>query len=141
MHLYHGRYIRETNDFGNWFTKKVPYKIFAFTKKQLRCTYVMGATYEEPMVLESKFWFTKEMRYKIFVFTEKQLRCTYVMSATCEKLMILESNLLRGDKWMTSLTFFEILDPPHPPLKKVTQKSLILKPRKSDIRSTPSNSQ
>ena len=49
--------------------------------------------------------------------------------------------ILRGDKWMTSLTFFEILDPPHPPLKKVTQKSLILKPRKSDIKSTPSNSQ
>ena len=87
MHLYHGRYTRETNDFGKWFTKEMPYKKCAGKKRQFRITYIMGRYIRETKDFGT--WFTKEMPYKIFAFTKSQFRCTFIMSAKWVKIATL----------------------------------------------------
>ena len=73
--------------------RKCLMKALLLIRSQLSCTYIMDATYEKVMVLESDL-LRNIMPSKIFAFTKSQFQCTYIMGATYEKVMVLESDLL-----------------------------------------------
>ena len=89
--VYHERYIGEKSDFREWFTKEMPYKIVAFTKRQFRCTYIMGVIYEKLMILESDLLRKSLIRFLLLLKDRSVAPISWVQHTS---KYILESHLV-----------------------------------------------